>query len=358
VGQRTDNPAVAQEYLGRALLCGRRCPAGIHQIGCNTMSTCYEITHRTTYRYAEPVRFGEHRVQFRPRDSHDQRVLATDLQVRPEASVRLVQDPQSNSVALVQPLHDSATLEFVCSFIIEKVATPDLHIPVAPSALLLPAAYPIDERFDLEPCLRPHYDDPEDVLGAWARQFICSDGPTVTRALLDQMSQHIGATLRYQVRHEEGTQPPLVTLAKGSGTCRDYALLMIEAARRLGLAARFISGYLYDPALDGDSAAQGAAGSTHAWLQVYLPGPGWVAFDPTNQAQGGTRLIRVAVARHPAQATPVAGSWFGPPGAYLGMDVDVQVRRQADWSGPAILQAAGSGAAAQAQARGTGAAAD
>ncbi len=313
------------------------------------MPICYEIIHRTTYRYAEPVRFGEHRVQFRPRDSHDQRVLATNLQVSPGASVRLVQDPQSNSVALVQPLTDAATLEIVCSFTIEQVDTPDLHIPVAPSALLLPVAYPVDERFDLEPCLRPHHDDPQDVLGAWARQFIRTDGPTDTRALLDQMSQHIGATLRYQVRHEEGTHPPLATLAAGSGTCRDFALLMIEAVRRLGLAARFVSGYLYDPVLDAGNGAQGAAGATHAWLQVYLPGPGWVAFDPTNQAQGGTRLIRVAVARHPAQATPVAGSWFGPPGAYLGMEVEVQVRRQAALRGPVAVSVPASAAASDGQ---------
>ena len=150
------------------------------------------------------------------------------------------------------------------------------------------------------------------------------------------------------MRHEEGTQPPLQTLALGSGTCRDFALLMIEAVRRLGLAARFVSGYLYDPALDAGAGAQGVAGSTHAWLQVYLPGPGWVSFDPTNQAQGGTRLIRVAVARHPAQATPVAGSWFGTNGAYLGMDVDVQVRRQAPPGVPADLPPADSGTAAAA----------
>ncbi len=321
------------------------------------MSTCYEITHRTTYRYAEPVRFGEHRVQFRPRDSHDQRVLATDLQISPEASVRLIQDPQSNSVALVQPLTDSATLEIVCSFTIERVDTPDLYIPVAPSAVLLPVAYPVDERFDLDPCLRPHHDDPQDVLGAWARQFMRTDGPTETRALLDQMSQHIGATLRYRVRNEEGTQPPLETLAAGSGTCRDFALLMIEAVRRLGLAARFVSGYLYDPALDAGNGAQGVAGSTHAWLQVYLPGPGWVAFDPTNRAQGGTRLIRVAVARHPAQATPVAGSWFGPNGAYLGMEVDVQVRRQAALPAPEAVQAPMSAAAPDRQSAADGPAA-
>ena len=112
---------------------------------------------------------------------------------------------------------------------------------------------------------------------------------------------------------------------------------MIEAVRRLGLAARFVSGYLYDPVLDAGTGAQGVAGSTHAWLQVYLPGPGWVAFDPTNPGQSAGRLIRVAVARHPAQATPVSGSWFGPSGAYLGMEVEVRVRRQAALPGPGAV---------------------
>ncbi len=143
------------------------------------------------------------------------------------------------------------------------------------------------------------------------------------------MNRHIGASLRYVVRHEEGTQEPLRTLALGSGSCRDYALLMMEAARRIGMAARFVSGYLYDASLDEGGAAMTGSGSTHAWLQVYLPGAGWVAYDPTNNLLGGSQLIRVAVVRDPAFAAPVAGSWFGQPGAYIGMDASVQVRRHA-----------------------------
>jgi transglutaminase-like putative cysteine protease len=295
----------------------------------------YDITHTTRYRYGEPVRFGEHRVMFRPRDSHDLRVLATDLVVTPAADVRMIQDTHSNSVALVQPLEDAAELAIVCTFTIEQLSTQNLELPLDPAAEHFPFAYTVEERFDLEHYLRPHHDDPKGALTQWARQFIRTDGPTGTRELLVAMNQHIRDHFRYAARDEEGTQSPLETLELGSGSCRDFALLMMEAARRLGVATRFVSGYLYDPALDRDAeagtdataAATVGAGSTHAWLQAYLPGAGWVPFDPTNNLLGGNTLIRVGVARDPRQAAPISGSWFGPPDAYLGMSVTVRVSR-------------------------------
>jgi transglutaminase-like putative cysteine protease len=295
------------------------------------MSVRYDITHTTVYRYAKPVTFGEHRVMFRPRESHDLRVLATDLEVSPDALVRMIQDPYSNSVALVQPLGEATELKIVCSFTIEHAHSNNLELPLSPSAEFFPFAYSVDERFDLEHYLRPHHDDPDGKLTAWARQFIRTDGPTGTRDLLVQMNQHIRDELTYIARDEEGTQSPLITLARGSGSCRDFALLMMEAARRLGVATRFVSGYLYDPSLDaaaeeGDANVVGA-GSTHAWLQAYLPGAGWVPFDPTNNLLGGYHLVRVGVSRDPKQAAPISGSWYGEPDAYLGLDVEVHVKR-------------------------------
>lgn len=292
----------------------------------------YDIVHTTVYRYRQPVTFGEHRVMFRPRDSHDLRVLATDLQVSPEASVRMIQDPHSNSVAIVQPAGEAQELRIVCTFTIEHAPGNTLELPLAPGAEYFPFAYSVEERFDLEHYLRPHHDDPRGALTAWARQFLRTDGPTPTRELLVAMNQHIRDDFTYAARDEEGTQPPLTTLELGSGSCRDFALLMMEAARRLGVATRFVSGYLYDPALDDTVAGTEAgptvgAGSTHAWLQAYLPGAGWVAFDPTNNLLGGNQLIRVGVARDPSQAAPISGTWFGPSDAYLGMEATVQVRR-------------------------------
>lgn len=294
----------------------------------------YDITHTTVYRYKEPVRFGLHRVMFRPRDSHDLRVLATDLQVSPEAHVRMIQDPYSNSIALVQPMGEAAELRIVCSFSIEHVpAAPDL-LTLEPAAEFLPFAYSVQERLDLEHYLRPYHDDPEGTLIRWAHQFLRVDTPNATLEVLRRMNEHIGHSLRYAARDEEGTQTPLETLALGSGSCRDYALLMMEAARRLGVATRFVSGYLYDAALDSGEIAPGesvtGAGATHAWLHAYLPGAGWVAFDPTNNLMMGSgRLIRVGVARDPSLAAPISGSWFGKPEAYEGLEATVQVRRAA-----------------------------
>jgi transglutaminase-like putative cysteine protease len=297
------------------------------------MPTCYDITHTTVYRYKEPVTFGQHRVMFRPRDSHDLRVLATDLQVSPKASIRLIQDPHSNSVALVQPLEEATELRIVCAFRIEHVPTLPDHLALDPTAEYLPFAYAVRDHVDLEAYLRPHHDDPEGKLMAWARRFLDGEGASAsrTRDVLGRMNSFIRDNFKYEVRNEEGTQDPLTTLERGSGSCRDYALLMMEGARRLGVAARFVSGYLYDAALDpgratGDASAISGAGSTHAWLQVYLPGAGWVAYDPTNNLMGGAQLIRVGVARDPASATPLSGSWYGEADAYLGMEVTVDVR--------------------------------
>ena len=293
----------------------------------------YDITHTTVYRYNQPVSFGLHRVMFRPRDSHDLRVLATDLQVSPEGYVRMIQDPHSNSVALVQPMGEATELRIVCSFTIEQVPAPMYELQLEPAAEFLPFAYSVQERLDLEHYLRPHHDDPEGTLIRWAHQFLHSDKPNSTREVLTRMNAHIGQSLTYTARDEEGTQTPLETLTLGSGSCRDYALLMMEAARRLGVATRFVSGYIYDAALDTGSAEPGAAvsgaGSTHAWLHAYLPGAGWIAFDPTNNLMGSGQLIRVGVARDPSQAAPISGSWYGNAEAYEGLEATVQVKRTA-----------------------------
>lgn len=294
------------------------------------MSIHFDITHTTHYRYAQPVVLGEHRVLFRPRGSHDLRVLATDMQVTPAPlDIRLVQDVYSNSVALLRPQSPASELKVVSSFTVEHTGTRALDLPLNADAECYPFQYSDEERLALTAYLLPYYDDPTGELMAWAQQFVRTDGPTGSTQLLVDMTQFIRAGMRYTARFDEGVQTPYETLRWGSGTCRDFATLMIEAIRLLGYAARFVSGYLYSPWLDaGEGATLTGAGATHAWLQVYLPGAGWIPFDPTNNLIGGTDLIRVGVARHASEASPVSGSWYGYPGDYLGMFVDVQVRKR------------------------------
>jgi transglutaminase-like putative cysteine protease len=153
-----------------------------------------------------------------------------------------------------------------------------------------------------------------------------SGGQTRTKDLLENMTHAIKREFVYRRRHESGVQNPLDTLRTGMGTCRDFAVFMMEAARSLGYAARFVSGYLHVRATDKDRVG---GGSTHAWVQVYLPSAGWVEFDPTNGIVGNNDLIRVAIAREPRQAIPLWGSYTGSPSDHLAMKVNIRVVSEA-----------------------------
>jgi transglutaminase-like putative cysteine protease len=285
------------------------------------------VRHATTYRYSAPVSFGQHRLMLRPRDSHDLRLVGAELALSPRGKVRWLHDVFSNSVALVDFAAPAAELAIVSTLEIERYALARLDFPIAPEAESYPFMHSADERSDLGRLRERHYPDPLGVVEAWARQFIL-ETPANTFNLLATMNAAIRGTFEYRAREEEGTQTPLETLERKSGTCRDYALLFIEAARTLGFGARFVTGYLYDPALDGGAEMQGA-GATHAWAEIYLPGAGWVEFDPTNALVAGENLIRVAVTRDPSQAIPISGTFAGPEGAkFVGMEVDVTVKAE------------------------------
>jgi transglutaminase-like putative cysteine protease len=293
------------------------------------MSTVLEVEHTTHYRYAKPVRFGEHRLMFRPRAGHDIQVLDADVAVNVPARIDWMLDTQSNSVTLVTPESTADELRIECRFRIAHhgvLGAKDLQL--AMHARRWPFDYTADERRDLGAMLEPHYTDPDGRLFEWMRPFLAPAVRPDTRDLLVSMTDAIKSGFRYVARDDEGTQTPDETLKLGSGSCRDFALLMMEAVRRLGMAARFVSGYLYDPALDeGKDEGIVGAGATHAWLHVYLPGAGWVPFDPTNSIFGGSSLIRVAFARDPRLAAPLSGSWFGGAGDFRGMEVKVSVKR-------------------------------
>ncbi len=283
------------------------------------------VRHATTYRYAGPVTFGQHRLMLRPRDSHDLRLVDAELALSPPGTVRWMHDVFGNSVALVDFSAPAAELSIVSTLTIERYGLARLEFRIAPEAENYPFMHSADDRTDLGRLRERHYPDRGEV-EEWARSFII-ETPANTFNLLATMNGAIRGSFAYRVRQEEGTQTPVETIERKSGSCRDYALLFIEAARSLGFGARFVTGYLYDPALDGGDAMQGA-GATHAWAEIYLPGAGWIEFDPTNGLVAGENLIRVAVTRDPAQAAPIAGSYSAEGAAYLGMEVEVTVRAE------------------------------
>jgi transglutaminase-like putative cysteine protease len=282
------------------------------------------IHHKTVYRYNRPVAFGEHRIMLRPRDSHDQRVLSSSLDISPQPmSLRWIHDVFGNSVAIATFDERSETLSFTSMATVEHNPAEEFALTPDDAAYFYPFLYNGEEFPDLQQFITPQYGDPNGELSAWARQFLDEDGPTPTFNILSGMTHGIREAFTYRKRHEHGTQHPLDTLSTGSGTCRDYALFMIEALRRLGIAARFVSGYLFIP---GDrSHGYVGGGSTHAWVQVYLPSAGWIEFDPTNGIIGTRDLIRVAVARDPRQAIPLHGAYLGSADAFVGMEVGINV---------------------------------
>src|SRR5713101_8746260 len=286
--------------------------------------TILNVRHTTVYRYRRPVRLGDHRLMLRPRDSHDLRLIRTNLNFLPGASVRWIHDVFGNSIAIASFAESAAELRIESKLQLETYVVERPRSEIAREAASYPFIYSADDRIDLGRMLERHHTDPADRLGAWARGFIRSN-PTDTLALLADLNSGVAAWISYQSREIEGTQTPVETLNRGQGSCRDLAVLLIEEARSLGFGARVVTGYLYNPAADGHAAAATGAGTTHAWADIYLPGAGWIAYDPTNGTVNGSNLIRVAVTRDISQAVPVAGSFVGAPGDYLGMMVDVAV---------------------------------
>jgi transglutaminase-like putative cysteine protease len=280
------------------------------------------VRHVTVYRYSKPVRLGEHRMMFRPRESHDLRLLKSSLEITPRpATLRWLHDAFDNSVAVATFAGSTAHLCFDSTITLEHLETTLPDYPLEECAKSYPFAYPDDELPNLGRALAHHY--PSDEARPWAEQFLEPSGVTGTMGLLRSMTLAIKKEFTYTRRSEKGVQSPSETLQSRRGSCRDFAVLMIEAVRSLGLAARFVSGYIVVPEREPKTTVGG--GSTHAWMQVYLPGAGWIDFDPTNSIVGNRNLIRVAVAWDPQQVLPLWGTYIGAASAFLGMDVTVSV---------------------------------
>ena len=289
--------------------------------------TILTVKHLTTYSYAAPVRLGEHRMMLRPRDSNDQRLLKASLEIEPRPHrLRWIHDVFDNCVAIADFAGETRRLEVENNITLEHIAFDEPEFLLEDRARYYPFSYDAEEMPDLARAIERHYPDHSGELDHWVRQFVNQGRPTETGALLMTLTNAMKEGLSYERRTARGTQTPLQTLAARRGSCRDFATLMMEAARTLGFAARFVSGYLYVPGRDSGESHLGG-GSTHAWCQIYLPGSGWVEFDPTNGIVGNRDLIRVAVARDARQAIPLHGSYFGNVEDEEGMVVSVNVRR-------------------------------
>jgi transglutaminase-like putative cysteine protease len=286
------------------------------------------VAHSTRYAYRQPVSFGEHRIMVRPRESYDQRLISARLDITPEpAELRWIHDVFGNSVAIARFDRRARELRFDSVVRLEHTPASDAPVAVERYASRFPFTYAAEDMPDLLRSIERQHPDPDRIVDAWARGFVRDDGRTDTAGMLAEMTAAIRRDFTYVPRHEQGTQTPVETIARGQGTCRDYAVLMMEAARALGFAARFVSGYVYSPSR-GEGRVGG--GNTHAWVRIFLPGSGWVEYDPTNGIVGNRGLIRVAVARDPMQAVPLSGSWAGFPGSATGMTVDIAVHLDDD----------------------------
>jgi transglutaminase-like putative cysteine protease len=280
------------------------------------------IRHVTTYHYNKPVAFGEHRMMLRPRDDGDQKVLASEIEITP-APMQLAwsQDIFGNHIAIAHFDDPAAELRFVSNIRLDHSPTDFDEADIEESARFYPFVYAAEDWLELKRFTRPPAARSE--IDRWSAAFFCEDGSIGTHELLVGMTHAIRRSFKHVSRHQSGVQNPVRTLELRSGSCRDLAVLMIAALRSRGIAARFVSGYVHLADDDDDDVA---GGNMHAWVQVYVPGPGWVDFDPSGGVVGNQNLIRVAVAHHPREAIPLQGTWYGSASDHLVMNVAVKVK--------------------------------
>lgn len=286
---------------------------------CKTRVQTLQIAHLTEYRFETAVTLLPHRLLLRPRENHSLRVAHSALDISVPHQLRWQRDALDNSLAMVNFMAPAATLRIASQVTIEHYDDTPLDFFVETYAATHPFSYLADDAVVLAPLLSLAWPEDRALVDGWLREQALGTQATETFALLDRLNRRICSDFRYQAREEPGVQSPALTLSRGAGSCRDFAALFLEACRQLGFAARFVSGYHTSNVHETD------AGSTHAWAEVYLPGPGWKGFDPTAGLVTGSEHIAVAVAHHPQAVPPVAGSYLSPMRARPVMSVSVRV---------------------------------
>jgi transglutaminase-like putative cysteine protease len=277
----------------------------------------YKILHRTYYNFSGSVRLGPHTLRLRPREGHELRVESAVVRTTPPCTLRWNRDVEDNSLATATFEEPTSQLLIESEVVVQQYNEAPLDFLVADYATDYPFAYAPEDAAVLAPYLvgTPPTADQRAQLTRWLGTLWQPSERIQTYALLQRLNSHIHQTLSYRVREEPGVQDPTETLARGTGSCRDWAYLFMEAARLLRVASRFVSGYLSSPPSTTNF------GATHAWAEVFLPGVGWKGFDPTVGQLVGRDHIAVAVARLPESVPPVAGSFIGPPGSSFDVGV-------------------------------------
>ena len=275
----------------------------------------YKIIHRTYYNYSHIVTLGEHRLLLRPREDHELRIESFTLKTTPQANILWHRDIEGNSVAIANFTQQAQQLLVQSELIIQQYNESPLDFIVAEYAITFPFQYKVEDSFLLSPYMQLADEKALELLNTFVNNIYTSDEQLQTYTLLQRLSKYIYESLAYNVREEPGVQTVKKTLKIGSGSCRDFALLFMEAAKSLGFASRFVSGYLYAPLMSSQ------VGSTHAWAEVYLPGGGWKGFDPTIGDIAGADHIPVAVARLADSIPPISGSFSGSADSHLDVGV-------------------------------------
>jgi transglutaminase-like putative cysteine protease len=277
------------------------------------------IKHRTTYNYKQPVSFGQHKIMIRPREGHDLHIESSILDIKPAHTIHWMRDVNGNSIAKVDFTEEAKQLMIYSELMLQHYDANPLDFIVDEGAVNYPFIYEPDSQAELAAFMHIIYPKDMAPLREWLAQFYKPGDKIETIVLIQNVNKHIHDTFEYKRRDERGVQTPSETLEKNSGSCRDFATLLLEACRCLGLAARFVSGYM-----QGEGTEAGGA-STHAWAEVYLPGAGWKGFDPTCGLMTGAQHVTVAVSRDPENAAPISGSFSGAANSFINIQVDVSV---------------------------------
>lgn len=267
-------------------------------------------------------------MMFRPLEGFDQRLISAEVEISPEPSLfRHVYQAGGANVGVARFDRRADRLAFESRVTLDHAPQTAFDLEADDARLGTGGlTYDPHELPELARCLARWRPDGGEV-ETWARSFVDPRGRARLSKTLIDMTHAIRTGFAYRLRLDGPPQTAEQTLALRTGSCRDFAVLMMEAARSLGVAARFVSGYVYSASPKGRK----GGGHTHAWVQAYLPGCGWTDFDPTNGIIGATDLVRVAVAPDPREAIPLHGTWAGLPGDYLGMDVEVEVALESSY---------------------------